>query len=151
MGLKQGVDVSIYDNKEHDSFAMREIRLALKTGYYTPILSDTRFCGEQIAIMKLGLVEEVDIEKYADPKFSSEQMNQILEGLLSEVDVDLYLDESYTSLQMRRLRLGMEKGLDVSAYADPKINAFEMGLSLDFDIMKKELENETKEDEVFEL
>ena len=34
---------------------------------------------------------------------------------------------------------------DVSAYADPKINAFEMGLSLDFDIMKKELENETKE------
>ena len=132
MGLKQGVDVSIYDNKEHDSFAMREIRLALKMGYYTPILSDTRFCGEQIAIMKLGLVEEVDIEKYADPKFSSEQMNQILEGLLSEVDVDLYLDESYSSLQMRRLRLEMEKGLDVSAYAE-------------------ELENETKENEVFEL
>ena len=62
------------------------------------------FDCEQMAVIRMGLREGVDVSIYAKPEFTAPQMYEILSGIHSGVDVTIYAREEYNLVAMTRIR-----------------------------------------------
>jgi len=89
-GLDQGIDVSVYANKDLMSQQMYQIRI--------------------------GLAEQIDMRPYADPKYDWFQMEEIREGLLLGLEVKRYDNPEIPSEKMHEMRRGLEDGMDLSDF-----------------------------------
>lgn len=58
--------------------------------------------------------------------FDINQLREISYGLLDDVDVTRFADERYSGLKMRELRLGLKAGIDISTYEDYMLSADQM-------------------------
>ncbi|MCR5507759.1 MAG: FapA family protein [Lachnospiraceae bacterium] len=89
---------------------------------------DKGYTKDQVAEIKLGLEEGLDIEPYDDKGFFSLQMREIRLGLMKEIPVNIYARKDFDWFQMEQIRLGLEEGLNVRLYAYPRVP---------FDIMRQ--------------
>lgn len=80
-------------------------------------LKSNGFSNEQIAEIKRGIENNIDVEKYANENVNWMQMREIRLGIMQDLDISVYNNPFYTSEQMREIRLGLLAGLDVSGYA----------------------------------
>jgi len=83
--------------------------------------STNTFNHDQLAKIRKGLLQNLDVSIYAKPEFDYIQMNEIREGLLDNLDVSLYNNIKYNYRQMREIIIELKYGLDVSKYAVPKL------------------------------
>ena len=151
LGLKKGLDISLYENPKYDYIQMREIRKGLESGIDASKYSDPIYDYYQMKQIREGLEKGLDVSLYLDPKYHYTQMSVIKDGLEEGLDVSIYLDPRYDLTQMIEIREGLEKGLDVSIYANLKYNfsqmrqirqGLEKGLDIDKLLMKIEIEKE---------
>jgi hypothetical protein len=113
---------------------------------------DEIYSKEQIAELKTGKANEVDIKIYANPALSAKQMKVLREGLESKLnvrplafpeyseeimkyyildmknglDIRKYLNSKYSIGQINELSVAVEEGLDISKMANPKLKPEEM-------------------------
>lgn len=98
------------------------------------------FNVNQMAEIRKGLKDDLDVKVYADPKFSFRQMYEIYIGLREGLDVSKYADPKFNADQMEQILFGLKQGLDVTKYADPKFNDCQM-----FEIRASQIEEIRKE------
>ena len=58
--------------------------------------------------------------------YSNEQLAELREGAKNGVDLKVFSNPDLTDIQMRIIRWGLEEGLDAAAYADPKLSYTQM-------------------------
>ena len=114
------------DMTELDEWQMEEIRLGLKNGLDVSIYADPEFDVWQMREIRRGLQDGLDVSIYADPKFDVWQMREIRFGLKNGLDVSIYAKPEFDWEEMREIRRGLQDGLDVSIYADPKFDVKQM-------------------------
>ena len=89
----------------------------LKKEYKKPIYF-TDFSYEQLLEIADGLLNNIDISKYAKTCYDEDQMAMIKEGIISNIDISIYANPKFNWLQMREIKEGLENNLDVSSYAN---------------------------------
>jgi uncharacterized protein (DUF342 family) len=132
----------------------RELELCKEVGADVEKLKALKFNSLQLAEIRKGIVDKVDVSKYMDPKlpwtameelrlemyqhidmseyrkqgFDVLQLAQIRQGLAAEIDVTPYAKKEYFADQMRELRLGLSKEHEVPIifYQDPAFDALQM-------------------------
>ena len=145
-----GYGLGVFDGNSYD----KELRLCAEVGADVDKLKALKFNALQLAEIRKGIVDKVDVSKYMDPSlswsameemrlemfqgidmskyraqgFDTLQLSQIRQGLNSGIDVTAYAKKEYFSDQMRELRLGLTKGSEVPIifYQDPAFNALQM-------------------------
>jgi len=153
LGLKKGLDVSIYAKPEFSGLQMQEIRLGLEKGLDVSIYAKPEYSHHQMDKILFGLERGLDVSIYAKPEFDCCQMNQIICFLVRGFDINKYLDAGITSsdmlyeagrglnegidlfdyakqlndsTQLYEILMGIRKGIDVSVYAKPEFSTDQM-------------------------
>ena len=124
--MVQQYKVPIWEQYEFDNAQMAYIRHGLKEGLDVSVYARPEFSGEQMEQICLGLEQGLDVSVYARPEFHWCQMEEILLGLEQGLDVSIYARPEFQFRQMREIRSGLEEHLDVSVYARPDLSCVEM-------------------------
>lgn len=107
---------------QFDSGQMATIRWGLNQGVDVSHYAKPEFDYGQMIQIHEGLVSGVDVSVYAKPDFDHQQMFEIRRGLEEGLDLDVYINPAFTHFQMRQIRNGLINGLDVTSYAKPEIS-----------------------------
>lgn len=142
-GIREGLNVALYADKDYLALQMREIRLGLQGNLPVERYAGKEFDWLQMQELRLGLQSGVDIGKYDDPAIPFDVMKQIRRGLeqgmdLSQlksfpagilqelrkaieagVDIRSYISQGYEQEQLRQIRFALEKGVDIASYINP--------------------------------
>lgn len=108
----------VYDANKFDMDQRKEIEVGLKEGLDVSLYAQNIYIAMQMQEIRLGLSRRLDVEKFAKPEFDWFQMREIRLGLESGIDVDLYAKKTISYDRMRELRKGLEQGIDLTKYAD---------------------------------
>ncbi len=132
----------------------KELELCREVGADVEKLKALKFNTLQLAEIRKGLVDKVDVSRYMDPSlswsameerrlemyqgidmseyrkqgFDDLQISQIRQGIVSGIDVSVYAKKEYFADQMREIRLGLSKETEVPVifYQDPAFDANQM-------------------------
>ena len=74
LGLKEGLDISFYENPEFDSNQMFEILRGLNSKIDVSLYARPEFNSEQMAEIRLGLEIGLNVKDYAKPDIDARQM-----------------------------------------------------------------------------
>lgn len=77
MGVKENLDVSIYAKKEYDNHRMFYIRRCLERGLDYSWIVDLKLSRSQVVQIFLGLIDKLDVSKYANPEMDYKEMRTI--------------------------------------------------------------------------
>lgn len=83
----------------------------------TKTLREEDYGEAQLAEIRMGQEQGLDVYRYADPEYNWMQMREIRYGLAEGLDVSYYDNLLFSASQMREIRFGLENGLDVASYA----------------------------------
>ena len=83
----------------------------------TKVLREEDYGDAQIAEIRMGRQQGLDVQRFADPEYNWMQMREIRYGLAQGLDVSYYCDPLFSASQMREIRFGLESSLDVATYA----------------------------------
>lgn len=114
LGILDGVDVIRYAVEDIDADSMEIIRIAMSA---VPEMVDIMF-GEEYTASQLfeifyGLIEKVDVSKYANPDYTSDQMRVIRESLLENWNVDIITYPKYGANVMTSIKNCSQLGFDI--------------------------------------
>ena len=121
LGQKEGLNISIYANKDYLAMQMRQIRLGLKEHLPVKVYAKTEFDWLQMEEIREGLKAGVDVISYALPEISHEKMQQLRKGL--QEGINMY---SYINLDagiIREIRKAKDEGVDIFKYIDEGYDA----------------------------
>ncbi|MCL2796921.1 MAG: hypothetical protein FWD58_02540 [Firmicutes bacterium] len=79
-GLKKGNDITKYVNESYDSMLMNQVAFAMRDGMSSgdiKMIADPRYNGKQAQEVRLGLLNGVDVSRYADPRNDADRMRQM--------------------------------------------------------------------------
>ena len=71
------------------------------------LLTDDSFDINQLNEISYGLLDDVDVTRFADTKYSSQKMRELRLGLKAKLDISIYDDERLSASQMNRIRLSL--------------------------------------------
>lgn len=144
-GVRAGVDVSLYADKELLAIQMRQIRLGLQDGLDVSSYADRAYDWFQMEEIRKGLADGVAIELYAIPQLPYDKMQQIRLGLRDGIDLSQfrylsagilkqlrlgllhnvklvsYIMEGYDAEQLEAIREALEKQVDIVPYLDKRM------------------------------
>ncbi|MBQ9140557.1 MAG: DUF342 domain-containing protein [Lachnospiraceae bacterium] len=143
LGLKEGIDVSIYAKPEYDWFQMEEIREGLKAGLDVSVYAKPQISYETMREIRKGMLSgialasymnlkppvirelrkaresKVNILKYVSQGYDAGQLRQIRHALEQGVDLEQYLSKDYRAASLEQMLIGLVHGVDVALYAKP--------------------------------
>lgn len=146
-GMKQGLKVAIYANKNYLPIQMRQIRLGLAEHLPVEKYASIEYDWFQMEEIRKGLKAGVDTDIYASPEIPYEKMCQLRKGLEegvnlysyiqlkatvlrelrkargSGVNILKYINEGYDADQLREIRHGLENGVDMDQYLSKEYRA----------------------------
>ena len=149
-GELDGLDVSLYANKDFLAIQMQEIRLGLESDIDVSVYATTDYDWFQMKEIRKGLERGVDVSEYSLPSISYDRMRQLRKGLEkginlvkfakldasvlrqlrkaneSKVNIVNYVKQGYRAEQLEEIRIAMEKGLKI----DPYLNIGYRGVSI---------------------
>ncbi len=138
LGRDDGVNVSLYANKDLLAIQMRQVRLGLLSGVMVSRYNDPSYDWFQMEEIRLGLENHIDVGKYADHSIPYMKMRQIRKGL--EMGIDLSPQMALNADVLRQIRKALRVGIDISKYVSEGYNAgqleeirkgLEKGLAID--------------------
>ena len=74
------------------------------------------FLAIQMQQIRLGLQDNLPVEKYANPSFDWLQMEQIRMGLKDRIDISKYAKPEISFDRMQQIRLSLLDNIDLSAF-----------------------------------
>jgi hypothetical protein len=86
--IKAGYDISLIVNPQINAMVIRELARAKRDGLspqQIQRLNDTKYQWQQVAELRRGMVQGVDIAEFANPRNSAKQMKEIRESLAGAV------------------------------------------------------------------
>lgn len=128
LGVKRGLNVSLYSDIAFNSDQMKELRLALKQGvdirkYNNPVIS-----AAHMRELRLGAENgvELSLSKLDQTRYNAGQIHELRVGFEKGLNVNTYLNPAYTADQMKEIRLGEQIGLDTTSYQSMHYTAAQM-------------------------
>ena len=121
LGIKDGVDVSLYAKENLLAIQMRQIRLGLLSGVMVSKYNDPKFDWFQMEEIRIGLENHIDVDKYCSPEIPYMKMRQIRKALMLGIDLTSQLDKNADVL--RQIRKAVVAGIDISKYVIQGYNA----------------------------
>ena len=109
-----------------DSSKMKLVLSGLLEDLNVEFYANKELTIEQMKAIRYGLFNNLKVEYYADPKYTIEQMKAIIYGLINNLKVEHYANPKYTAEQMMELIDGLEKGLDIKILQNEKLSVEEM-------------------------
>lgn len=114
----------------------KELALCKELGANVEKLKAMKFNTLQLAEIRKGITDKVDVRKYMDPSLSWTAMEEMRLEMYQGIDMSQYRKEGFDTLQLSQIRQGLYSGIDVSVYAQKKYFADQMreirlGLSKD--------------------
>lgn len=149
-GVQDGLDVTIYANKEFLAIQMQEIRIGLENNIDVSIYAKTDYDWFQMKEIRKGLERGIDVSQYSSPTISYDRMRQLRKALEkgmnfvkfakldaavlrqlrkaaeSKVNIIDYVKQGYRAEQLEEIRIALEKKLDI----DPYLNNGYRGISI---------------------
>ena len=119
-----------------DNSYEQELRLCVEAGADEAELKDKGYNALQLAEIRKGIVDKVDVKKYMDPSLSWSEMEEMRLEMYQNIDMSMYRDQGFHTLQLAQIRMGLVEEIDVSEYAKKEYFADQMreirlGLSKD--------------------
>lgn len=140
LGIKAGVDVSVYADRRYLAIQMQQIRYGLEAGLDVRYYANPEYDWFQMKEIRKGLLTGLPIEKYASLSISYDRMKQIRLGLCDDVDMSpfkhlkagvlkqlrlalknkvrivSYINEGYDARQLEAIREALEKNIPIEPY-----------------------------------
>ncbi len=95
----------------------RELDLCKEIGADVEKLKALKFNTLQLAEIRKGIVDKVDVSRYMDPSLSWSAMEEMRLEMYQNIDMSEYRKQGFDVLQLAQIRQGIFAGIDVSAYA----------------------------------
>ncbi len=105
-------DFDKYLNVEIRGENLREIRIGLKEGLDVSLYADHEFNWHQMREIRKGLENRIDVSVYAKPLYQPRQMHEIRKGLEAGIDVSKYSSMINSAMDMKAIRLRLQRGED---------------------------------------
>ncbi len=117
----------------------RELELCANAGADVDKLKALGFNALQLAEIRKGLLEKVDINKYLNPDMPWTEMEELRLEMSQGIDMSSYREQGFDLQQLSQIRQGIASGVDVTAYAKPEylgdqMREIRIGLSKDHDV-----------------
>ncbi|RKM61025.1 DUF342 domain-containing protein [Butyrivibrio sp. CB08] len=109
-----------------DNTYERELELCRQFGADVEKLKALKFNSLQLAEIRKGIADKVDVSKYMDPSLSWSAMEEIRLEMYSGIDMSSYRKQGFDVLQLAQIRQGIAAGIDVSVYAKKEYFADQM-------------------------
>ncbi|MCR4756447.1 MAG: FapA family protein [Butyrivibrio sp.] len=104
----------------------KELDLCKYAGADVDKLRALKFNALQLAEIRKGLTDKVDISKYLDPKMPWTEMEELRLEMTQNIDMTKYREEGFDLRQISQIRQGIQNGIDVSVYAKKEYLADQM-------------------------
>lgn len=118
-GLQEGLEVSLYASREYDWFQMEEIRLGLKDGLKVALYANPSISYEQMRQIRLGLKDGIDLTQHLH--LSPGILRELRKAIGSKVNLVPYIQEGYGTEQLEQIRLALENGVKIRPYLVPQL------------------------------
>ena len=117
----------------------RELDLLRQVGADVEKLKKMKFNSMQLAEIRKGINDKVDVSKYLDPSLSWTAMEEIRLEMYQGIDMSEYRKQGFDVLQLSQIRQGLSAGIDVSIYAKKvyfadQMREIRLGLSKDIEV-----------------
>ena len=109
-----------------ESAYQKELELCKEFGASEEKLKALKFNTLQLAEIRKGLADKLDVSRYMDPSLSWTSMEEIRLEMYSGIDMSDYRKQGFDSLQLSQIRQGIAEGIDVSVYAKKEYFADQM-------------------------
>ena len=100
-----------------DNSYERELELCREVGADVEKLKALKFNSLQLAEIRKGILDNVDVSKYMDPSLSWTAMEEMRLEMYQHIDMSEYRKQGFDVLQLSQIRQGLAAGIDVSAFA----------------------------------
>ncbi len=100
-----------------DNSYERELELCRQVGADVEFLKKMKFNSLQLAEIRKGINDKVDVSKYMDPSLSWTAMEEMRQEMYQGIDMSEYRKQGFDVLQLSQIRQGLSSGIDVSIYA----------------------------------
>ncbi|MCR5402528.1 MAG: FapA family protein [Butyrivibrio sp.] len=104
----------------------KELALCKELGADVNKLKAMKFNTLQLAEIRKGITDKVDVSKYMDPSLSWTAMEEMRLEMYQGIDMSSYRQQGFDTLQLSQIRQGISSGIDVSVYAQKKYFADQM-------------------------
>lgn len=120
MGVRRGLDTSLYSSIHFNADQMRELRLAMQQGVDIKSYNNPLISAEHMKELRLGAENGValDLSKLDQTLYNAEQIHELRIGFEKGLNVKDYMDPAFSAAQMKEIRLGQQVGLNTSTYAN---------------------------------
>jgi len=120
MGVRRGLDTSLYSNIHFNEEQMRELRLAMQQGVDVKSYNNPLISAEHMKELRLGAKNgvELDLNKLDQTLYNAEQIHELRIGFEKGLNVKDYMDPAFSAAQMKEIRLGQQVGLNTSTYSN---------------------------------
>lgn len=137
LGMLAGVDVSCYAKPEYDWFQMEEIREGLKSGVDITKFASPELPYDKMRQIRRGLEDGIDLSAYT--RLEAGTLRELRKGIRSGVNLVPYIQQNYQTEQLRQIRIALEKGVNIAPYIKPEflgvsINEIMLGLECGLDV-----------------
>ena len=95
----------------------KELKLCQELGADVQKLKSLGFNALQLAEIRKGLADKVDVSKYMDPKLSWSAMEELRLEMFQGIDMSGYRQQGFDTTQIAQIRQGISEGVDVIPYA----------------------------------
>ena len=114
----------------------KELELLKKLGADVEKLKALKFNALQLAEIRKGINDKVDVKRYMDPSMPWTAMEEMRLEMYQGIDMTEYREKGFDVLQLAQIRQGLVAGVDVSQYARKDFFADQMrevrlGLNID--------------------
>ncbi len=146
--LKTGVIMAIIDDDKlarnsysglksfNENSVEKELELLKQLGADVEKLRALKFNALQLAEIRKGINDKVDVKRYMDPSMPWTAMEEMRLEMYQGIDMSEYRKKGFDVLQLAQIRQGLVAGVDVSQYARKDFFADQMrevrlGLNID--------------------
>lgn len=103
-----------------------ELRAGKQDGVEIKIYANPALTPKQMRVLRKGLKQGVNVRPIAIPEYKPECMTFYIADLANGCDIRSYLSPKYSLYQLSELSLAAEAGLDISKIGNPKLTPTEM-------------------------
>lgn len=118
LGLEQGLDVSVYVDKQYDWFQMEEIREGMLQGLQIDLYASSDIPYDKMKQIRLGLCDGIDLSMFRH--LEAGVLKQLRLALMHHVKIVSYINEGYDTEQLEAIREALEKKVDIVPYLDKR-------------------------------
>lgn len=139
LGIKSGINISLYENPFYDYYQMMEIRKGLEDKVNASMYADLKINYLVMREIRLGLLDDFNLMIYYKKGYTYDVLREIRRSKENHIDIVQFASDGYDSSKLREIRKAKEKNLDISFYLKNNFSGSQLreireGLQDDIDV-----------------